>query len=89
MGALRELWREDGQPEHGMYSFIATKVVKNSDGKPRGGHPVSQSISDFFSKVDNDEDWFPGMHSDTHRVRNEVDSSAEHGWIQVDSGGFG
>ena len=65
--ALRELWREDGRPEHGMYSFIATKVVKNSDGKPRGGHPVSQSISDFFSKVDNDKDWFPGKHTDTHR----------------------
>ena len=37
-------------------------------GSREGDIPsVNPSQTSFFSKVDNDKDWFPGKHTDTHR----------------------
>ena len=37
--ALREVWRESGKPDHGMLSFIASKVKKVGVGGRSGGSP--------------------------------------------------
>ena len=38
-----------------------------SPGHPKGDHPSSASIKEFFDKLDSDPDWFPGKHSDAKR----------------------
>ena len=58
--ALREIWVAEGKGQHGLYTFVANRVQTTKDGKPKGGAPVSQSIKDFFEKVDADPNWFPG-----------------------------
>jgi hypothetical protein len=60
--AYRAVMRELGVPEHGMYTKIAAKVVKVG-----GGAPTGQALSDFFGKVDEDPEWFPGK---VYRKRN-------------------
>ena len=45
----REVMREYGEPEHGLYSKISGKVKKIG-----GGNPSGQALSDFFCKVDAD-----------------------------------
>ena len=49
--ALREVWREQGKGQHGMYAFIASKVKKTKNGKPRGDNPSGQSIKELFDKI--------------------------------------
>lgn len=65
--ALREVWKEEGKSSYGMLQFVAKRVRKTKNGKPNGPPPTVQSLSEFFDKVDNDKEWFPGKHSDTHR----------------------
>ena len=65
--ALREIWLAEGKSPYGMYPFIAGKVVKMKNGKPQGASPGVSAIKEFFDKIDNDPDWFPGKASDSHR----------------------
>ena len=53
--ALREVWKQDGKPDHGMQTYIAGKLTKKD-----GGSPSTNAVKQFFSKVDADADWFPG-----------------------------
>ena len=65
---LREAWLAEKKSAYGMSTFIAGRVCKNVNGKPcPQKHPTSQSIGEFFAKVDEDEDWFPGKQSDSAR----------------------
>jgi len=53
--ALREVWRESHDSEHGMNTFIAGKLKKQGRGK------VSpQAVGQLFSRIDGDVEWFPG-----------------------------
>ena len=58
--ALREVWRHEGKPEHGMKTFIAGKLKKFSVKKEGRVAPSDTAIAKFFAKVDADDDWFPG-----------------------------
>ena len=53
--ALRELWKHSGKGEHGMKTFICTKLKKKG-----GGSPTVPSLCTLFDKIDADPDWFPG-----------------------------
>ena len=53
--ALREVWKQMGKADHGMKTFIASKVKKQG-----GGNPSSEAIRQFFEKIDADREWFPG-----------------------------
>jgi len=57
--ALREVWRADGKPDHGLNAYVAGKVVKVGGGNPQGC-----AIGKFFKKIDDDPDWFPGKGSE-------------------------
>ena len=65
--ALREVWREEGNSAYGMLPFIAKRVRKTKNGKPKGGHPTEAALVQFFAKVDADQDWMPGKQSETPR----------------------
>ena len=54
--ALREVWRHEGKPEHGMKAFIAGKLKKFSVKKEGRVAPTASSICKFFAKVDADDD---------------------------------
>ena len=64
---LREVWRTDGRSEYGMLSFIAGKVMKMKKGKPNCLSPGLAAVREFFNKIDNDPEWFPGKTSETKR----------------------
>ena len=66
--ALREVWRADRRSDYGMHLFVASKVQKMKKGKPNGGPPNRASISEFFAKIDNDPEWFPGKASEASRA---------------------
>ena len=53
--AMREIWKDDDKPDHGMQTYIAGKLKKKC-----GGSPSSSAVRQFFAKVDADDDWFPG-----------------------------
>ena len=53
--ALREVWREDNESEHGLCTLVARKVKKHG-----GGHPSGEAIMKLYKKMDADPDWFPG-----------------------------
>lgn len=55
--ALREVWRASGKGDHGMLTHIAGKLVKQGGG---GGPPTGEAVRQFFLKIDDDDDWFPG-----------------------------
>ena len=63
--ALREVWRDENKPEYGMFTFIASKVTKQGNGKKGGGHPSRDAVRKFFEKVDADRHWFPGKSDQT------------------------
>ena len=65
--ALREVWREEGNGDHGLYAWVASKVKKTARGKPNGAHPGRSAMEQFFCKVDEDSDWFPGKHNGVRR----------------------
>ena len=58
--ALREVWRHEGKPEHGMKTFIAGKLKKFSIKKEGRVAPSANAIGQFFAKVNADDDWFSG-----------------------------
>lgn len=58
--ALRQVWRDDGKTEHGMWAYIASKVWKVG-----GGHPQGEAVKKLLVKIDNDPTWYPGKNSDT------------------------
>ena len=62
--ALREMWQADERPSYGMYAWIASRVKTLLNGKPHGTSPGRASIKEFFDKVDNDADWFPGKRAE-------------------------
>ena len=53
--AMREIWKGDGKPEHGMQTYIAGKLKKKG-----GGSPSCSAVHHLFAKLDADDDWFPG-----------------------------
>ena len=53
--ALREVWKDSGKGDHGMKTFIASKVAKQG-----GGHPSSEAMRKFFERIDADSNCFPG-----------------------------
>ena len=55
--ALREVWRSEKPSEWGMLNYIASKVVKAGE---HGGNPSHGALSEFFSKLDADPEWYPG-----------------------------
>ena len=52
---MREFWKGDGKPEHGMQTYIAGKLKKKG-----GGSPSCSAVPQLFAKVDADDDWFLG-----------------------------
>ena len=53
--ALREVWREQKDSDHGLNVFVSQRLKKNG-----GGHPGSDAIAKLFNKIDADPAWFPG-----------------------------
>ena len=47
-------WREEGKAEHGLYTFVASRVRKMRGGQPNGESPSGASVKEFFDKVDDD-----------------------------------
>ena len=70
--ALREYWREHHDSEHGLFAFVASKVRKNKRGKPSGANPTGEAMKEFFRKIDEDEEWFPGKHCGAKRGPDRV-----------------
>jgi hypothetical protein len=58
--ALREVGQNEGKPP--TLDWIAARLTKVG-----GGHPEKSALSEFFLKVDADQDWFPGKHNGTKR----------------------
>lgn len=61
--ALREMWKDQARGMHGVFEFVAERVLKsggNGHPTPRNGHPTPQAVSDFFKRIDSDTQWFPG-----------------------------
>ena len=58
--ALREVWREQNESDHGMLVFVAGRVKKQG-----GGHPQPEAIGKLFAKIDSDPAWFPGKSAQT------------------------
>ena len=65
--ALREVWLADGRREYGMLPFIASKLRTMKKGKLNGVSPSRAALWEFFDKIDNDPEWFPGKASATQR----------------------
>ena len=65
--ALREAWLAEGKGKYGMFALIAQRVRRTSGGMPTGSHPTSESIAEFFGKIDGDAEWYPGKQKDTPR----------------------
>ena len=53
--AWREAWRDVKGSDWGVLAYVRKKVVKIG-----GGPPSDSALSRFFTKVDEDSDWFPG-----------------------------
>ena len=61
--ALREVYREMGVPEKKLCTKVAQKLVKvggGKKGKKGSDRPTPRAVLKLFSKMDNDDDWFPG-----------------------------
>ena len=71
--ALREQWRDEGKPEYGMLTHIASKVRKIKNGRPTGPHPTRATITQLLEKIDDDADeWFPGKFNHENMGRKRV-----------------
>ena len=55
---MREVWRSEYGSDWGLKNFVAQRVEKIG-----GGNPGQPAITKFFSKVDEDPEWFPGKSS--------------------------
>ena len=63
--ALAVAYRKASEEIHGgtpNLAWVSSKVVKAG-----GGHPSREAMRQFFTKVDGDEDWFPGKYSGKKR----------------------
>jgi len=56
--ALREVWREQNDSDHGLLVFAAERLKKKG-----GGRPKPEAIGKLFNKIDADPEWFPGKKS--------------------------
>ena len=65
--ALREVWRSQKESSYGLVQFVCDHVRTNKNGEPKGDRPKLGSMSEFFTKVDADPDWFPGKTSGAKR----------------------
>jgi len=75
--ALREVWREEGKGDHGLFSWVASRVEKTSNGKPTGANPTNSAMFQFFEKVDEDRDRYPGKHNGATRGPKRVLAGAK------------
>ena len=67
---LREASKElHGQPN---FTWISQRVKKAD-----GSHPSTPAVWQFFQRVDNDSEWFPGKISETKRGRKAVLTSSK------------
>ena len=46
--ALREVWKESHDSTYGLNAFVAQRVRKTKNGKPKGDHPTAEAISELF-----------------------------------------
>ena len=53
--ALREVWRETHNSDHGLGTHVAGKLRKVGGGAPSG-----EAVMKLFRKIDADPEWFPG-----------------------------
>ena len=58
--ALREIWNEEGKSSYGLLPWVAQRLKTNVGGSPTGDPPSPPAIAQFFSKLDDDPDWYPG-----------------------------
>ena len=65
--ALREVWRAEGKPAHGMLPFVSARVKKTKRGKPGREAPTRPAMQQFFKKVDAGPEWYPGKSSGQKR----------------------
>ena len=80
--ALREQWRDEGKPEYGMLTHIASKVRKIKNGRPTGPHPTRATITQLLEKIDDDADeWFPGKFNHANMGRKRVLRGPELGAV--------
>ena len=80
--ALREQWRDEGKPEYGMLTYLASKVRKIKNGRPTGPHPTGEAIRELLEKIDDDEDeWFPGKFNHEKMGRKRVLRAAKLGAV--------
>lgn len=56
--ALREVWREQKDSDHGLLVFVSGRLKKQG-----GGCPQPEAIGKLFNKIDADPTWFPGKKS--------------------------
>ena len=54
--ALRETWRTLHDNDWGLLPFVAARVSKSGTGD----HPSTSALFQLFTKMDGDEEWFPG-----------------------------
>ena len=54
--ALREAWRTLHDNDWGLLPFVAARVSKSGTGD----HPSTSALFQLFTKMDGDEEWFPG-----------------------------
>ena len=57
--ALRQAWPAQGNDAYGLLKFVSGNVQK-----PDGSHPWPEALSALFSRIDNDDEWYPGKISD-------------------------
>ncbi len=60
--AYREASKELSKSGKPNVAWVATKVARVD-----GEHPGTSALHEFFAKVDDDPDWFPGKHCGTKR----------------------
>ena len=58
--ALREVWRDSHDSDHGLGTYVAGKVKKEGGGRPSG-----EAIMQLYRRIDADTAWFPGKTGDT------------------------
>ena len=61
------MWNADGKGNYGLLAVVANEVWKNKGGKLQGDPPSSESMQEFFAKIDADKDWFPGKQSNENK----------------------
>ena len=55
--AIREVWVSEKKGSYGLLKFASESVVKVGTKKE---HPSPSAVSQFYDKIDEDSEWFPG-----------------------------